>query len=242
MWSQERIGAECGGGGIGCAQAGDSGPCRLGEPEPPRVQQRLQSGRRAAAPAPPPPRATAHRPELAAAPCPALPGADATPAAGHRPALRLHSAGAAARGLPDTPAHRHLVLYDGMCGFCAQLLDALLGRERREALVFAALQSDLAVRVLARHHLYPEPVDMLYVVLDYQGPGERLLSRAEALGYVLRQLGWRGRLAAGLLGALPAGLRGGLYRRFASRRHHRFGRFSMRLVPGPQYRHLFLDL
>ena len=53
---------------------------------------------------------------------------------------------------------------------------------------FAALQSALAARVLARHGADARDLDSVYVVEDYEGPGERVVGRSDAVILVLRRL------------------------------------------------------
>ena len=62
-------------------------------------------------------------------------------------------------------------------------------RAARDAIHFAALQSPYARTVLGRHGKDPHDLDTVYVAIDVDGPGERLLARSRAILFILGQLG-----------------------------------------------------
>jgi hypothetical protein len=77
------------------------------------------------------------------------------------------------------------LLYDGVCGLCNRFVQFILHRDRRATFRFASLQSDVAAKILSRHGLSPNNLDMLYVVvnLDARVPNELLLCRSQ-IGYL----------------------------------------------------------
>jgi predicted DCC family thiol-disulfide oxidoreductase YuxK len=135
-----------------------------------------------------------------------------------------------------------ILLYDGVCGLCNRFVQFVLRRDRKATFRFASLQSALAGHILARHGSDPVPLDTVYVVLNYELPDERLLSRSEAVIFVLRQLGGLARFAAHLLHLLPRFLRDGCYNAIARRRYRIFGRSEVCTLPTDQDRDRFLDL
>jgi len=96
-----------------------------------------------------------------------------------------------------------ILLYDGVCGLCNRFVQFILRRDAAGVFRFAALQSGLAGRVLGRHGKDARDLDAVYVVVDYELPGERVLARADAVIFILGHLG-----AAELCSARP-GLRPG---------------------------------
>ena len=86
-----------------------------------------------------------------------------------------------------------ILLYDGVCGLCNRFVRFILKHDHQDRFRFAALQSKFARAILERHGLNPNVLDTVYLVFDYNQPGERLLSRNEAATAVLRELGafWR---------------------------------------------------
>lgn len=134
-----------------------------------------------------------------------------------------------------------IVLYDGVCGLCNRLNQFLLKRDTHDRFRFASLQSELAASLLKRHGANPDDLDTVYVVIDYDQPGERLLPRSDAIIYVLTQLDGIWKLAAA--GSLiPKVLRDGIYNVVARNRYSVFGKSESCLLPDPKQRHKFLDV
>src|SRR3981189_842412 len=82
-----------------------------------------------------------------------------------------------------------IILYDGVCGLCNRVNQFVLRRDPEGVFRFASLQSAVAGRILARHGANPEDLDTVYVVVDYELPEERLVPRADAVIFILKQLG-----------------------------------------------------
>ncbi len=104
-----------------------------------------------------------------------------------------------------------ILLYDGVCGLCNRFVQFILRRDRNALFRFASLQSALVARILARHGANPSDLDTVYVVLNYELPNELLLSRSDAVLFVLKQLGGPWPPAAFLLQLLPNFLRNSAY-------------------------------
>jgi predicted DCC family thiol-disulfide oxidoreductase YuxK len=91
------------------------------------------------------------------------------------------------------PKTRPIILYDGLCGLCNRFNQFVLKRDRKDLFRFAPLQSSFASGVLIRHGAEPRKLDTVYVVVDYDQPTERLLSKSHAILFTLQQIGgtWR---------------------------------------------------
>jgi predicted DCC family thiol-disulfide oxidoreductase YuxK len=135
-----------------------------------------------------------------------------------------------------------ILLYDGVCGLCNRLVQFILRRDRQAIFHFAPLQGALAACILARHAASPTDLDTVYVVLNHELPNEYLLSRSEAVLFVLKQLAGLWRPTASLFRPLPKFLRDAAYNTVARRRYRIFGRSETCVVPNDQDRHRFLDL
>lgn len=137
-----------------------------------------------------------------------------------------------------------ILLYDGVCGLCNRFVQFVLRRDRNATFRFASLQSILAADILARHHLSPDDLDTVYVVVtpDSQLPEGVLLSRSEAVFFVLKNLGGFWRTAASLLELLPKFLRDFAYAAVARHRYRIFGRSETCILPSARDRNRFLDL
>lgn len=169
-------------------------------------------------------------------------------------------------GSATGPIAYPVLLYDGVCGLCNRMVQFVLQRDADPgaAFRFAALQSELATSILARHGANPRDLDTVYVVVNYDRPDERLLSRSDAVILVLRHLGaaelraagqpgaavatqttstvgssfWR--LAGRVLQFVPPSLREWGYRMVARNRYRIFGRYDTCPVPTADTRSRFL--
>jgi predicted DCC family thiol-disulfide oxidoreductase YuxK len=134
-----------------------------------------------------------------------------------------------------------ILLYDGVCGLCNRLVQFTLRRDREAIFRFAALQSPFAARILSRHGANPTDLDTVYLVLNHELPDESLLSRSDAVLFVLKQLGRFWRAAALLLQLLPRFLRDLLYNAIARHRYRIFGRSDLCTLPSDADHIRFLD-
>jgi predicted DCC family thiol-disulfide oxidoreductase YuxK len=135
-----------------------------------------------------------------------------------------------------------IVLYDGVCGLCNRLVQFVLKNDRNDVFRFASLQSKLAKEILVRHSLRSESLETVYVVLDYGLAEERVLSRLQAVVYVLQQLGGPLAYVSAILRVLPAPVQNFLYRLVARNRYRVFGRYETCPLPDGDTRSKFLDL
>ena len=135
-----------------------------------------------------------------------------------------------------------IVLYDGVCGLCNRLVQFVLKNDHKDVFRFASLQSRLAEEILVRHSLRSESLETVYVVLDYGFAEERLLSRLQAVVYVLQQLGWLLAYVSAILRVLPAPAQNFLYGLVARSRYRVFGKYETCPLPDSDSRSKFLDL
>src|SRR5713101_7110942 len=96
-----------------------------------------------------------------------------------------------------------ILLYDGVCGLCNRFVQFILRRDRKAIFRFASLQSAIAARILTRHGANPTDLHTVSFVIDQELPDEYLLSRSDAVLFVLKQLGGGWRPAASILQLLP---------------------------------------
>jgi predicted DCC family thiol-disulfide oxidoreductase YuxK len=136
---------------------------------------------------------------------------------------------------------RHLLLYDGECGFCHAAVQFVLARDSHGAFDFAALQSTAAAAMLTPFGGRPRELTTFYVLEDYQGTVPRLHSRSDAALSVASGLGWPWR-AVTLFRLLPRALRDPLYDLVARHRHVLLGPAEACIVPRPEHRARFLDV
>jgi predicted DCC family thiol-disulfide oxidoreductase YuxK len=134
-----------------------------------------------------------------------------------------------------------ILLYDGVCALCNRFVQFILRHDRNQTFRFASLQSPLAARILTRHNTNPTDLDTVYVVLNQELPDESLLSRSDAVLFVLRQLQGAYRPAASVLQLLPRFLRDAAYNTVARHRYRIFGRNETCALPRDADSSRFLD-
>ena len=143
-----------------------------------------------------------------------------------------------------------ILLYDGVCGLCNRVLRFVVKRDLKGTFRFAALQSAVAIRVLSAHGENPQELDTFYVLLNHDLEGSNtsgdfekgiLLSRSDAVSFVLTELGGIWRLPGALLRILPRFARDWAYRLVARNRYRLFERYAACPVPSEAIRARFLD-
>lgn len=88
------------------------------------------------------------------------------------------------------PAARHLILYDGGCGFCRNAVHSVARLDLAGAFQFASLDSDLAGELLAERRIAPSGAGTMYVLPDWRRNGQSVLDRATAALFIARGLAW----------------------------------------------------
>jgi len=134
-----------------------------------------------------------------------------------------------------------ILLYDGVCGLCNRFVQFILRRDRNAIFRFASQQSPIAARILTRHGANPTDLDTVYLVVNHELPDEYLLSRSDAVLFVLCQLGRLWRAVASLLQLLPKFLRDPAYNAVARHRYRIFGRSDVCTLPRDADHTRFLD-
>ena len=141
-----------------------------------------------------------------------------------------------------------LIVYDGVCGLCNRFVRFVLRHDRRSIFRFASLQSPLAARILAAHGANPGRLDTVYVVRDFDAEKSEsrsqtvVLSRSDAVLFVLHELGGFWRAAGVVLRFVPRFVLDRGYRQVAGNRYRVFGRYEVCPIPEPSVRRRFLDL
>ena len=134
-----------------------------------------------------------------------------------------------------------LVFYDGLCGLCDRFVQFLLPRDPNARLSFATLQGDLARTTLVPRGFDPADLDTVFVVADWKGPRERVLSRSRAVLHAASALGGVWRVLSTLARIVPPPIADAVYGVIARRRYRIFGRYDACPLPRPEWRSRFLD-
>lgn len=151
------------------------------------------------------------------------------PPAGARPALSRQG-----------EAPRAVLLFDADCNFCRYCVRWLIKRDAQGALLFAALESAPARRLLREHGFPPDYSDSV-VLID---ANDEAHFKSEAVLRAIREIDLPWRLAAGLR-AIPRFLRDPVYTLVSKNRpaiSRALGTIHRKWEPPPKDRERFLSL
>jgi predicted DCC family thiol-disulfide oxidoreductase YuxK len=132
---------------------------------------------------------------------------------------------------PDPP----ILLFDGVCHFCAWSVRFVIAHDPRQVVRFASLQSETGHRLLSAYSLDPNQMDSVVLIED--GVAWR---ESDAGLRVCRHLRWPWRWFWPLR-FIPRFLRDAAYRFLARHRYQWFGKLDTCMVPTPEMRSRFLE-
>jgi predicted DCC family thiol-disulfide oxidoreductase YuxK len=140
---------------------------------------------------------------------------------------------------PSAVQSRHLIiLYDGACGLCNDLVKFAIARDRTDRFRFLPLQTQLATATLTKHQADFPDTNTMYV----ESPGGQLFARSDAAIAILRELNGWWRFVAFAIRVVPQSLRDWGYGLIARNRYRIFGQHESCRVPSETDRHKFLDI
>lgn len=113
---------------------------------------------------------------------------------------------------------RHLILYDGDCGFCGRAVTLVPPRDSRRAFRYDSLHSGEGERVRADRALPTGEPDSLLVVPAASSEDPAVLQKSAAVLFIVRHMDWPWRLLS-IAGLLPGRLLDWAYDVVARHRH-----------------------
>lgn len=90
--------------------------------------------------------------------------------------------------IPAQLVGKDLIFFDGECVLCDGLVQKLIKMDRHKHFLLGALQSDIARLILGRHQIDTCSLNSVYVVANCATDREEVLSKSQAVIYVLLQL------------------------------------------------------
>jgi predicted DCC family thiol-disulfide oxidoreductase YuxK len=128
-----------------------------------------------------------------------------------------------------------ILLFDGACNLCNAVTRFVIRHDPPPAqFTFAALQSDVARRLVAEHHLPVDGMETFVMIED-----GRLHAGSTAALRLLKRMGFPWSLMYALV-IVPKPLRDGMYRWVARNRYKWFGRRDQCMTPSDDVRSRFL--
>tara|TARA_Y100001934_G_scaffold254503_1_gene320446 strand:- start:146 stop:646 length:501 start_codon:yes stop_codon:yes gene_type:complete len=144
---------------------------------------------------------------------------------------------------PDewSPQSTHLVLYDGVCGFCNRSVQWALVRDKKKQVQYAPLQSHLARSLLSRHNLEVDETSTAFVVRAPFTNDEKIFAGPKAAMETLSALPPPWPFIGRLLGFVPGFLSQAVYNLIAKHRYSLLGRADACILPSSEQRGQFID-
>lgn len=132
-----------------------------------------------------------------------------------------------------------VLMYDGVCGLCNNVVQFVLPRDTNRQFYFASLQSTYAREILQRYGKNPDVLSTVYCLENANTPAERLHSKSRAAICVASKLGFPlSLISAGIV--LPGFVRDAMYDFVACNRYKWFGKHDVCMAPTPQDKERFL--
>lgn len=133
--------------------------------------------------------------------------------------------------MPDQP----IILFDGICNFCNSAVNFVIKRDKNSVLKFAALQSNIAHKILAKNNL-PDTDLSSFVFIEK----DKFFTRSTAALRVCRYLRGLWPLMYGFI-IVPKFIRDGIYNWIAKNRYQWFGKKEVCMIPTPDIKSRFLN-
>lgn len=134
---------------------------------------------------------------------------------------------------------RHLVFYDGECGFCDFVVSFLLSVDKNKIFLFAPLQGKTAAKLLDSLPAEQKNQDSIVLIENYQTDESRIYILGKAALRILWLLGG-GWSILGVVNFLPAFLYNWIYRLVAKNRKKIMQKRECKIPPKDQ-RDQFLE-
>lgn len=128
-----------------------------------------------------------------------------------------------------------IILFDGECHFCSEVVQFTIRRDPREHFTFAPLQSDTGQKLLRYAGLPSDNLDTFVLIEN----GKAYIQSTAALRVVRRLHKLWPILYAFIV--VPKPIRNSIYRWVARNRYRWFGRSSTCMMPSPEITHRFLE-
>jgi len=138
-----------------------------------------------------------------------------------------------------------LMFYDGLCGFCNASVQWLLKHDRHDRFRFAPQQSAFASQVLARHGIDQAQMienNSVYLVMDLDANGERVLQRSDVTVQCLFSLGGIWKILGYAFQIVPKVIRDAVYAVTAKNRFRLAGKYDVCPMPSAEQRAKFLGV
>lgn len=134
----------------------------------------------------------------------------------------------------DLPKNKKIILFDGVCNFCNDVINKIIAKDTKNVFVFASLQSEIGQKILKHIGLSND----LDTIVLYE-PGIAYYVKSDAAIEIAKQIGGiYSLLRIGNL--LPRRLRNLTYDYVARNRYKWYGKKDACMIPTPEMKAKFL--
>jgi len=136
----------------------------------------------------------------------------------------------------EIPENKSLILFDGVCNLCSSSVQYVIEHDKKNAFVFASLQSDLGQKIIKDFKINQSKTDSILLYRKNKG----VVSKSTAAILVAKQLGFPTNLLYPFL-IIPAFIRNAVYDFIAKNRYKWYGKKESCWIPTPELGAKFLD-
>lgn len=128
-----------------------------------------------------------------------------------------------------------IVIFDGVCLLCQSSVQFILLRDKKEHIHFASFQSTKGRQLLEEHQVNPDQVNTIVYIENKQ-----VYIKSTAVLKIIKQLQGLWPLMYVFI-LIPRPIRDAIYAWIAKNRYRWFGKRKTCFLPGPKWKHRFLD-
>lgn len=137
--------------------------------------------------------------------------------------------------IEELPKNKKIVLFDGVCNLCDNVVKKVIAADRQDQFRFTSLDSELGQQILQQIGVDRAQTDSIVLYI----PGEAYYVKSQAALMIAKYLGgWHSLLTIFLL--LPTKLADSLYDYIAKNRYKWYGKKDQCMIPSESIRKKFL--
>ena len=129
---------------------------------------------------------------------------------------------------------KDIILFDGVCNLCNGAINFIIKHDPKDNYRFAALESDIAQELLAKHEIDNAKIDSIVLIRN-----EHAYTKAGAALRIAKKMSGAWPLLYGL-SIVPKFIADSLYDFIARNRYKWFGKKNSCMIPTPELKQKFL--
>ena len=135
----------------------------------------------------------------------------------------------------NLPAHKKLILFDGVCNLCDASVQYIIKHDTKDIFRYTALQSELGQEIIKKFNIDTDKTDSILLYSEEGG----ISYKSTAALKIASKLGFPRNLLVSFL-VIPAFIRNGVYDYIAKNRYKWYGKKEECMIPTPELKSKFL--